>query len=84
LSILFVPFYPLVMCLHLLGIGDVLDGALQWLFSLPVESREKLLPSWMMLGYVGVSIGAIFSRKVFYLLLFIAVLYLFYLFIPIE
>ncbi|MCF6245670.1 MAG: ComEC/Rec2 family competence protein, partial [Sulfurovum sp.] len=42
LSILFVPFYPLVMCLHLLGIGDVLDGALQWLFSLPVESREKL------------------------------------------
>jgi competence protein ComEC len=83
LSILFVPFYPLVMLLHLLGFGDLLDGELQWLFSLPDESREKLLPLWAMLAYVGVSVGAIYSKRVFYLLLVLSVLYMLYLFVPI-
>lgn len=84
LSILFIPFYPLVMFLHVLGIGDVLDGGLQWLFALPNESQEKFVPLWATLVYVAVSIGAIWYKRVFYILLVFSVLYMFYLFIPIE
>jgi competence protein ComEC len=83
LSILFVPFYPLVMFLHLLGFGAVFDNSLLGLFSLPSQSEENLLPWWMMLVYVGLSIGAIWQKKLFYGVCIVAVLYVFYLFIPI-
>ena len=81
LSVLFVPFYPLVMVLHLVGFGGVFDSTLMWLFSLPTQSEEKLLPLWGMLGYVGLSVGAIWYRKLFYAVLGLASLYAVYLFI---
>ena len=56
LSIVFIPFYPFVMLLHLLGMGGFLDNALLWLFSLPTESVEHLLPWWMTGLYVGLSL----------------------------
>ncbi len=81
LSVLFVPFYPLAMLLHLLGWGGLFDEALAGLFSMPHESRNELLPTWSVLGYVALSIGAIWSKKVFYLVLAAATLYTGYLFI---
>lgn len=84
LSVVFIPFYPLVMFLHLVGIGDLFDSSLLWLFSLPQQSAEQLLPLWLVLSYIGLSVWAIWSKKVFYMLLAIASLYMFYLFIFIE
>ncbi len=84
LSILFVPFYPLMMLSHLLGIGDIFDVALLGLFALPQESAEKLLPLWMVLGYIALSVMAIWQKRVFYMVLGLATLYMIYLFIPIE
>ncbi|TET88493.1 MAG: ComEC/Rec2 family competence protein [Sulfurovum sp.] len=81
LSLLFVPFYPLVMVLHIVGFGGVFDGALLWLFELPKESVDRLLPLWAMLGYVGLSLGAIWSRKLFFVAIGLAVGYGIYLFI---
>ena len=81
LSLLFIPFYPLVMLLHLLGFGEMLDSVLLWLFSLPGKSVENLLPLWAMLGYVGLSLGAIWSRKLFFVVLGVAVGYSIYLFL---
>ena len=81
LSILFVPFYPLVMLLHLLGLGGILDSVLLWLFSLPQESQEKLLPLWAMVGYVALSIGAIWQERLFYVVVGMAVVYGVYLFL---
>jgi len=81
LSLLFIPFYPLVMVLHLVGFGGVLDSPLLWLFSLPNESTDNLLPLWAMLGYVGLSLGAIWSRKLFYGVIGVALGYGMYLFI---
>jgi hypothetical protein len=69
------------MLLHLLGGGDLFDTGLQWLFSLPQESDENLLPLWSMVGYIAVSIGAIWYRKLFYLLMGMAVGYGGYLFL---
>lgn len=81
LSLIFIPFYPLVMVLHLLGFGSLLDTALLALFSMPQSSTESLFPLWAMLGYVGLSIGAIWSKKLFWSVLVLASLYMFYLFI---
>ena len=81
LSLLFIPFYPLVMFLHLLGLGGMLDSVLLWLFSLPGKSLDNVLPLWMMLGYVGLSLGAIWSRKLFFVVIGLAVGYGIYLFI---
>lgn len=80
LSLLFIPFYPLAMVLHLIGFGGVFDTALSGLFSLPEEGGEKLLPLWAMLGYIGLSLGAIWSRKLFFVLIGLAVGYSVYLF----
>lgn len=80
LSILFIPFYPLVMLLHLFGEGDLLDAALQWLFALPQESTEHLLPVWMGIVYIFLSLYAIKDRRAFYLLCGVAVVYALYLF----
>lgn len=84
LSLLFVPFYPLVILLHFVGIGEVFDGLLQWLFALPSGSKEHFIPLWMMLGYVGVSIASIWNRRIFYVLLILSTLYMVYIFIFVE
>ena len=83
LSLLFVPFYPLVMLLHLLGFGSVFDTVLLGLFNLPQESTEALFPVWAMIGYVGLSFGAIWSKTLFWLVLGLSSLYMIYLFISI-
>jgi len=80
LSVLFVPFYPLVMVLHLLGFGGILDDALVWLFSLPQQSEEKFLPLWALVAYIVLSLGAIWSRTLFFGLLMVSFLYGVYLF----
>ncbi|SFV66463.1 Competence protein [hydrothermal vent metagenome] len=84
LSLLFVFFYPFVILLHFLGLGGIFDTYLLWLFSLPADSAENIIPLGVALGYLGLSIVAIWYRKVFYLLLGLAILYMFYLFIFVE
>jgi len=80
LSLLFIPFYPLVILLHLLGVGGLLDSVLVWLFSLPSDGAVKLLPLWAVAIYIGLSLWAIWSRWIFWLLLGIAATYGGYLF----
>jgi len=81
LSLLFILFYPLVMLLHLLGIGGVLDSTLLWLFSLPKESVDHFLPWWVSGLYITLSLTAIFQKKAFYGLLGMAIIYGLYIFI---
>ena len=81
LSLLFIPFYPFVMGLHLLGLGSLFDTGLLALFALPKSSTESLLPIWAVLGYIGISIGAIWSKKLFWSVMGLALLYANYLFL---
>ncbi len=81
LSLLFIPFYPLVMFLHLIGLGNLLDSTLMALFSLPEESVSHLLPWWLGLPYMGLSLWAVFNQKAFMALLGAASVYAVYLFI---
>ncbi len=80
LSLLFTLFYPLMILLHLLGRGDLLDSGLSWLFTLHTEGVEKLLPLWIIAIYLGLSLWAIWSRRAFALLLAFAAGYGLYLF----
>ena len=84
LSLVFIVFYPMMMLFHVLGLGAFLDSPLLMLFALPVESTESLLPLWVMLGYVAVSLAAIRYKYMFYLTCGLACLYFFYLFIFVK
>jgi len=81
LSLGFIPFYPLAIGLHLVGLGGVLDGVLLWLFALPSSHEEHFLPLWAGLIYALLSIVSIRSRAFFGLTLGFAMLYLVYLFV---
>jgi len=80
LSLLFIIFYPLVMLLHIIGFGGVFDSVLSALFALPKEASEHLLPWWATLIYIGLSVGAIWHKKLFYVVLGLAIGYGIYLF----
>lgn len=84
LSLLFIPFYPLSMLLHLLGWGGSLDGVLLSLFSLPKEGVEHVLSLEIVAIYIVLSLLSIRYKKVFYILLILACLYAFYLFVLIK
>jgi len=80
-SILFVPFYPLAILLHLLGMGGVFDSALLWLLNLPQATQEHSLPWWATLFYIALSIGAIWQKRAFYIVVTLAFIYGAYIFI---
>ncbi len=70
LSLLFVPFYPLALGSHLLGLGGLFDGVLQWLWSLPgEESYLRQLPVEFLGFYGGLALAATRFRWAFYGLL---------------
>lgn len=81
LSLGFIPFYPLVIGLHLFGLGGLFDSALFELFKLPSSSREHLLPLWILLIYVLLSLASMRSRIFFLSTLGFASFYLVYLFV---
>ncbi len=80
LSVGFILFYPLSFLLHLVGQGGVLDGVLTTLFSMPETMREHLLPGWAVVGYILLSLLAIYRRWLMGVLLMVAVGYVGYLF----
>lgn len=75
LSLIFMLFYPLSMGLHLLGIGDLLDSLLIKLFSLRSTETLFILPFEYGWSYLVLSAFAISSKKIFYGLLLVSVLF---------
>jgi competence protein ComEC len=74
-SLAFSIFYPISMFFHLVGMGDFLDVPLNALFSLSMESQTFLLSRGYLFAYVALSFASIFSKWIFYLLLFITFLF---------
>ena len=75
LSMLFGIFYPLEMLLHLVGMGDLLDGSLEKLFRVQGEVYVLKTPIWFLALYVFASLLAIFHRR--FLFFFASILLLF-------
>ncbi len=80
LSLLFVLFYPFTIFLHLLGKGEILDPLLAWWFSIKTDHFFVALPLWLWTGYIALSLGAIWSRKLFLVLLLAALCFGIYLY----
>ena len=76
LSVGFGLFYPLEMVLHLVGLGGVLDGVLDNLFSLKGEIYTLKTPLWFLALYILSSFLAIFHKG--FLLLFASLLLSFF------
>ena len=81
LSLLFIPFYPLSIVLHLVGAGNLFDSYLLALFALPSGCHKHIMPAWAAAGYILLSLGSIGSRTVFTVTAGLALIYLFYLFV---
>ncbi len=68
-SIIFIIFYPIEILLHIIGFGDIFDGALRWFLSLGLGGGvERVLPMWILLIYTILSIFAIYFRSIFWIL----------------
>lgn len=65
LSILFVLFYPLSMLLHILNMGDLLDSSLLWIMHLPQTQTSTLVPVWLTLSYLIISLLSIRYKTAF-------------------
>jgi len=74
LSLLFIIFYPIVAILHLFGVGGIFDNSLMNLFNLPTKSIKVIMPLWIILPYIALSIVAISKKRAFYTTLIFATL----------
>ena len=62
----FTIFYPVEILLHAIGVGGVLDGLILKYLSLGGHFGMFKLPLWLGIGFLIVSIGAFFSKRLFY------------------
>jgi len=74
LTLIFSIFYPLIIVMHILGIGGLFDGLILNLFSLPNPQSEVyvLTPLWFLTGFIVLSLLAIRWRKVLYIQIIVA------------
>lgn len=71
-SLLFTLFYPLALLLHLIGYGQLLDGLLQYLLAVDTKGVTFAISTWWLLPYMGLAVGAYFSKLLFYGLFLVA------------
>jgi|AAUQ01.1.fsa_nt_gi competence protein ComEC len=72
LSIVFTIFYPIVAILHFIGLGWIFDPLLKKLFELPTDVSNITIPNGLMIFYILLSIWAVFSKRVYCILLVVA------------
>ncbi|MDD5359007.1 MAG: ComEC/Rec2 family competence protein [Sulfurovaceae bacterium] len=81
LELVYVLFYPVMMFLHTIGFGGLIDGWLIWLLNFaPSELKDSIFPLYLLILYVFLSIASIFNRYLFLILLVLSFGYLVYIF----
>lgn len=78
LSLIFIPFYPLTIVLHIIGYGDIFDDYIYLLLNVKDDYATIMTPTWFLIIYVCLSILSIFNKKVFILLNIFMSLFLLY------
>ena len=77
-SLAFVVFFPLIIVLHIIGFGGLFDRFLDMVLGLEIPNIDFYLPWYLAIGYVALGLGAIFSKKIYIMMLLCAVgLYVF-------
>lgn len=62
LAILFTPFYPLSIFLHIIGFGDIFDAFFEWLLVLGEDGVKVELNLYLFLLHAALSFVAIWSK----------------------
>lgn len=71
-SMLFTLFYPIALLMHLAGYGESLDGVLRLFLDSGLKGHHIMLPLLWLLPYGVLALGALFSKRLMYLLLLVA------------
>ena len=74
-SLAFVVAFSLMIFLHIVGFGGVFDRALDMVINLEIPSIDYYLPLPLMLCYVALSLGSIFSKKCYVVMLGVAIIF---------
>lgn len=75
LSLLFVFFFPAMLVAHIFGFGALCDSFLQWAMNLHIDAIEFYTPLWFLCLFALCAIGAIFTKKLYYALHSLALLF---------
>ncbi|OBV29743.1 hypothetical protein BA723_00070 [Helicobacter sp. CLO-3] len=78
-SIAFVVYFPLMIVLHIFGLGGVLDKWLDMVLALEIPSIDYYLPWYLALIYAGLGMAAMFSRAAYVVMLICALAFYAYL-----
>lgn len=78
LTIMFIAFYPLMLFMHIIGFGGILDSTLMLLINYDFFNVELQTPLWLFSIFLIVSIAAIFSKKMYYFVILMSILYFLY------
>jgi competence protein ComEC len=68
LTLLFTLFYPLMAVFHFIGYGDILDHLLLSWINIEINTWESVCSLEFFLIYIALSLGSIFSKRLFILL----------------
>ena len=71
-SLAFVVYFPLMIGLHIIGFGGLSDSLLDRVLSLDIPSINYYLPLVPTLLYSALTFGAIFSKKLYGIMLLCA------------
>jgi competence protein ComEC len=71
-SILFTLFYPLSLFLHLVGYGESIDGILHFFLVSDLHGEHFALSLFWLIPYGLLALGALYTKKILYLLLLVA------------
>lgn len=80
LTILFTLFYPISVLLHMINLGGLFDGLLQYLINLDIVSSETFTPLWVFLIYLLISFFSTLKKEFFILLNIYIIVYNMWLF----
>ncbi len=84
LSLIFTIFYPISIFLHLINLGDIFDNMLLTLFEVKSSIRDFKMPIVYGAFYMFLSIGAIYFKRLFYLIIFISSLFAIYIYLIVN
>ncbi|RAX53831.1 hypothetical protein CCY99_05470 [Helicobacter sp. 16-1353] len=78
IAIAFVVFYPLVLLLHIIGFGGILDEPLFAVINYDFFNVKLQTPFWFFIIFIVCSLMAMFSKRIYLLLLALSGIYFLY------
>ncbi len=79
LSLLFVIFFPAMLLAHIVGLGALCDGFLEWAMGMKLYAIEFYTPWWFVCFFGVICTAAIYSKRAYYVLHILGIMFFSYL-----